>query len=67
MSLPWSHSGLPTLTVPAGANTDGLPLGIQIAGRWYADEAVLGWAQQIQDVLEPYLANELTSSKIRVL
>ncbi len=41
MSLPWTPSGLPTVYVPAGTNQAGLPLGLQLAGRFGADEALL--------------------------
>jgi Asp-tRNA(Asn)/Glu-tRNA(Gln) amidotransferase A subunit family amidase len=48
MNLPWTHSGLPTLTLPAGKNAAGLPLGLQLTGHWYGDEALLGFAAQIE-------------------
>ncbi|KAA3656620.1 MAG: hypothetical protein DWQ04_30615 [Chloroflexi bacterium] len=51
MNLPWTHSGLPTLTLPAGKNEAGLPLGIQLTGRWYEDEAMLGWAEEIGEIV----------------
>jgi Asp-tRNA(Asn)/Glu-tRNA(Gln) amidotransferase A subunit family amidase len=51
MNLPWTHSGLPTLTIPAGFTAAGLPLGLQLAGRWHGDEALLAWAERIEDVL----------------
>lgn len=51
MNLPWTHSGLPTLTLPAGFNDAGLPLGLQLTARWYADEAMLAWAAEIEGVL----------------
>jgi Asp-tRNA(Asn)/Glu-tRNA(Gln) amidotransferase A subunit family amidase len=52
MNLPWTHSGLPTLSLPAGKAGDGLPLGLQVIGRWYADETLLSWAGQIEHVLQ---------------
>ena len=51
MNLPWTHAGLPTLTLPAGNNEAGLPLGLQLTGRWYGDEAMLSFAHQIEDLL----------------
>lgn len=48
MNLPWTHSGLPTLTVPAGRNQDNLPFGLQLTARWYMDEALLSWAAEIE-------------------
>jgi len=48
MNLPWTHSGLPTLNLPAGTNAAGLPLGLQVAARWYADEVLLAWAGEME-------------------
>lgn len=51
MNLPWTHSGLPTVTLPSGFNLDGLPLGLQVTGRWYGDEVMLYWAADIEPVI----------------
>jgi Asp-tRNA(Asn)/Glu-tRNA(Gln) amidotransferase A subunit family amidase len=51
MNLPWSHAGLPALNLPSGADSSGLPLGLQLSGRWYADELLLSWAEKIEQVL----------------
>ena len=40
MNLPWTHAGLPTVTIPAPSTVDGLPLGLQLSGRFGADEYV---------------------------
>lgn len=48
MNLPWTHSGLPAVNLPAGTDEGGLPLGLQVAGRWYEDEAVLEWCAQLE-------------------
>ncbi len=48
MNLPWTHAGLPTLTLPAGFNGEGMPLGLQLIGRWYQDEALLAWAGELE-------------------
>jgi amidase len=39
--VPASMAGCPTINVPVGFNADGLPMGMQIIGRRYADLAVL--------------------------
>lgn len=52
MNLPWTHSGLPTLSLPAGADATGLPLGLQLAGHPGADEQLLAWAAQIEPELQ---------------
>jgi Asp-tRNA(Asn)/Glu-tRNA(Gln) amidotransferase A subunit family amidase len=51
MNLPWTHSGLPTLCLPSGLNRAGLPLGLQVAGRWYEDEKLLHWGVGLESVL----------------
>ncbi len=52
MNLPWTYAGLPALTVPAGA-VEGLPLGLQLVGRWYDDELLLAWAEPIAGLVRP--------------
>lgn len=48
MNLPWTHSGLPAVNLPSGFNDAGLPMGLQLAGRWYEDEALLEWSAQVE-------------------
>lgn len=54
MNLPWTHAGLPTITVPAGLAQDDLPLGLQLTAAADADEALLGWAAGIETILSPW-------------
>jgi len=41
----------PALSVPAGLGEDGLPVGLQIVGRRYADEAVLSMGGAVEETL----------------
>lgn len=40
--------GLPAISVPCGFTADGLPVGMQIVGRWHADLAVLQLAHAFE-------------------
>lgn len=53
MNLPWTHCGLPTLSIPAGFGEGGLPIGLQVAAGWRQDERLLGWGRQLEQVLRP--------------
>lgn len=48
MNLPWTQAGMPALTFPMALDADGMPLGLQIAGAFGADESLLAWAADLQ-------------------
>ena len=48
--MPWTYSGLPAISLPCGS-LDDMPLAIQLAARYYHDEALLAYAQIIEDAL----------------
>ncbi|MDP2870949.1 MAG: amidase [Bacillota bacterium] len=52
MNLPWTHAGLPVLSLPAGLSAGRLPLGLQVIARYGDDEALLHWADGISGALE---------------
>jgi Asp-tRNA(Asn)/Glu-tRNA(Gln) amidotransferase A subunit family amidase len=52
MNLPWTHAGLPAITLPAGWADNGLPLGLQFIAPFGADELLLSWSQMLADRLE---------------
>ena len=51
LNLPWSQAGLPSLSLPSDEDVRGLPLGVQLVGGWYADEAVLAWGLMLEEIL----------------
>ncbi|HEX7180489.1 MAG TPA: amidase [Thermoanaerobaculia bacterium] len=53
MSIPWTHAGMPAVCLPAGRNVAGLPLGLQAAARFGADEELLAWAHGLEGALRP--------------
>jgi Asp-tRNA(Asn)/Glu-tRNA(Gln) amidotransferase A subunit family amidase len=47
MNLPWTHAGMPVITLPAGRSKNGLPLGLQFVAPFGADEQLLAWCQAL--------------------
>src|SRR5881628_2969401 len=41
LTYPFNFTGHPAASIPAGLSTDGLPVGLQVAGRRFADETVI--------------------------
>ena len=54
MNGPWTHGGVPTVAIPAGRNSDGLPIGLQIAGRFMQDASLLDDAEFIDRVIRGF-------------
>src|SRR5687768_7900741 len=51
MCLPWTQIGFPAINLPAGKNDQGLPMGLQVVGKWNMDEALLAWAVDLEKVV----------------
>ena len=47
----WTSLHVPCVTVPAGTGPGGLPLGIQVVGRFGEDRETLAWAQWVAAAL----------------
>ena len=50
MNLPWTHAGMPAITLPVGHAHNGLPLGLQLVGAAMTDEKLVAWAKRIAEV-----------------
>ena len=51
MNLPWTHAGMPAVSLPAGRDADGLPHGVQLVARTGCDEELLAWAGSLAEAL----------------
>jgi Asp-tRNA(Asn)/Glu-tRNA(Gln) amidotransferase A subunit family amidase len=51
MTYPINFTGHPAISVPAGLTPDGMPIGLQIIGRRFADETVLAVADAVERML----------------
>ncbi len=51
MCLPWTQIGFPAVNIPTTKNEDGLPMGLQLVGKWNSDETLLAWAEDIEKVV----------------
>lgn len=51
MNLPWTHAGMPVISLPAGKDKNNLPWGLQVAAPYMEDEKLLSWSKQIFEVL----------------
>lgn len=51
LTYPWNLLGLPSISVPCGTDTDGLPIGVQIAGPSFGEGAVLRAAAALERVV----------------
>jgi len=51
MNLPWTHAGMPAITLPAGTADNGLPVGLQVVARFMADEDLLAWSEGLAKAL----------------
>lgn len=52
MNLPWSNTGLPATSLPAGQANNGLPLGLQCVGKFNQDETLLTWSESLAQSLQ---------------
>jgi Asp-tRNA(Asn)/Glu-tRNA(Gln) amidotransferase A subunit family amidase len=51
MNIPWTNSGLPTISLPVGLDDAELPHGLQLVGSFNQDEALVALAIELSTVL----------------
>ncbi len=51
-TVPASLAGLPAMSIPGGLNKDGLPLGLQIIGKAFDEESVLGISYALEQAID---------------
>jgi aspartyl-tRNA(Asn)/glutamyl-tRNA(Gln) amidotransferase subunit A len=49
---PFNLAGVPAISVPCGFTSSGLPIGVQLVGRWFEEGAVLGSAHAYQQATD---------------
>ncbi len=53
--VPWSFSGLPTISLPSSLSTEGLPLGVQLVGKPFAERDLIAMARWCEKVIQASL------------
>lgn len=56
LNLPWTHAGLPALTLPTARAQNNLPLGLQCVGRFRRDEYLLAYAEELAQTVSDILS-----------
>jgi len=51
MNLPWTQIGFPAINIPTTKTENGLPMGLQLVGKWNEDESMLAWAEDIEKLV----------------
>ncbi|MEZ4558243.1 MAG: hypothetical protein R2851_10445 [Caldilineaceae bacterium] len=51
MNLPWTHAGMPAVTIPAGRR-DGSSLGLQLVAPFGQDELLLAYAAMLEELVK---------------
>jgi len=59
MNMPWTNSGLPSLSLPAGRASNGLPLSLQLIGPYMGDELLVSWSLEVAEIFSEFQAYNL--------
>jgi aspartyl-tRNA(Asn)/glutamyl-tRNA(Gln) amidotransferase subunit A len=49
-TVPFNLTGLPAVSLPFGTTSAGLPIGVQLVGRWWTDDDLLGLAGRLEAI-----------------
>lgn len=52
MNMPWTHAGMPSITLPIGTGAQGLPLGLQLVGAFGDDDDLLALAAYLENMMQ---------------
>lgn len=52
-TAPFNLSGQPALSLPVGLDRNGLPIGVQLAGRMYQEGSILAVARRLEETFPP--------------
>jgi aspartyl-tRNA(Asn)/glutamyl-tRNA(Gln) amidotransferase subunit A len=67
LTYPFNLTGLPAISVPCGFDKEGMPIGLQIAGRPFDEASVLRCASAVERLLDlkqrPLMAHDALSLK----
>ncbi len=53
MNVPWTHAGLPVLSLPIGTGPNGMPLAVQAVGRFDRDAELMALAPILKNATSP--------------
>lgn len=59
MNMPWTNAGLPSLSLPAGKASNGLPLSLQLIGPFMGDELLASWSRDVAALFSEFQAYNL--------
>ena len=51
LSEPGAAAGIPSISIPSGMHSNGLPIGVQFMGRHFEESTVLNIAHQLEQEL----------------